>query len=160
MDIALWDILGKLLEVPIYKLLGGGARNRIRLYEFVGGNTPEAAAKSVERVKGAGFNVLRLGYNINLERKPDSVPDMRIRELKRPWDLKHGVNIVKWIREAGGDDVDIIVFGHSHEPFNQTISGVLMVNPGSPTVRASAPWPSYGIIDIGEAVHARIIRLM
>ena len=58
------------------------------------------------------------------------------------------------------DDVDIIVFGHSHEPFNQTISGVLMFNPGSPTVRASAPWPSYGIIDIGETIDARIIRLM
>jgi len=57
------------------------------------------------------------------------------------------------------EDVDIIVFGHSHQPFNQTISGVLMVNPGSPTARTSAPWPSYGIIDIGETVNASIIQL-
>src|SRR5690348_2286090 len=40
-EIALWDILGQALEVPIYKLLGGAARERIRMYLDVAG-TPEA----------------------------------------------------------------------------------------------------------------------
>jgi len=39
-EIALWDILGQALEVPIYKLLGGAARSRIRMYLDVG-SAPE-----------------------------------------------------------------------------------------------------------------------
>src|SRR3981081_2061521 len=38
-EIALWDIVGKALGVPIYKLLGGAARKRVRLYKDVGGAT-------------------------------------------------------------------------------------------------------------------------
>src|SRR3990172_8974567 len=39
-DIALWDILGKSLNVPIYRLLGGACRERVRMYTGVGGATP------------------------------------------------------------------------------------------------------------------------
>ena len=40
-EIALWDILGKITDLPIYQLLGGAARDRIRLYNWIGGRTPE-----------------------------------------------------------------------------------------------------------------------
>ena len=43
-DQALWDIKGKRLGVPVYDLLGGPTRRRVRLYTHVGGNTPEATA--------------------------------------------------------------------------------------------------------------------
>jgi len=113
MDIALWDILGKLLDVPVYRLLGGGARDHVRLYAHVGGSSPEAVAESTARVKEEGFTVFRAGTNIvRSETKPDITPDATIREIPRPWDLKFAVAITEAIREAGGDDIDIIVDGH------------------------------------------------
>ena len=40
-DMALWDIKGKVLEVPVYQLLGGLARKKVRLYGHVTGQTAE-----------------------------------------------------------------------------------------------------------------------
>ena len=51
-EIALWDILGQALGVPIYKLLGGAARKRIRLYKDVGGETTEQLVESFVRGQG------------------------------------------------------------------------------------------------------------
>ena len=48
-------------------------------------------------------------------------------------------------------EVDIIIFGHTHEPMNKSVDGVLLFNPG----RASQ---SYGIIEIGEAMKGWIRR--
>ena len=56
-DIALWDILGQALGQPIYKLLGGEARQRIRCYAGGGGDTPESWAKT----KADGFTASRVG---------------------------------------------------------------------------------------------------
>src|ERR1041384_3315573 len=53
-EIALWDILGKALGVPIYKLLGGAARKRVRLYLDVGA-TPEAFLQA----KAEGFTAAK-----------------------------------------------------------------------------------------------------
>ena len=65
------------------------------------------------------------------------------------------------VRKKFGKDVDIIVFGHSHHPMNETIDGVLMFNPGSPTEKRSAPHRTFGIIEIAGngSIDARIINL-
>ena len=47
-------------------------------------------------------------------------------------------------------DVDIVIFGHSHIPFNQKIKGVLFFNPGSPNDTIFAPYCSYGLIEIDK----------
>jgi len=96
-DIALWDILGKLLDVPIYKLLGGPARRRIRLYVHVRGQTPEALAEQTAKAKAEGFTAVRSGLAFQ-----------RGLTVERPWDLKHAVSLIEAIRKAAGDDVDII----------------------------------------------------
>ena len=46
------------------------------------------------------------------------------------------------------DKVDIIVFGHSHQPLILTKNKVLMINPGSPTCKRREPWYSYIILEI------------
>jgi putative phosphoesterase len=55
--------------------------------------------------------------------------------------------------------VDVIVFGHSHLPYCETVKKTLFFNPGSPTDRIFAPYTSYGILELGDTVAGRIIRL-
>ncbi len=62
--------------------------------------------------------------------------------------------------EFKSDNVDCVVFGHSHQVFNQTIDGVLMFNPGSPTDTMSAHFKSFGILEVSpEGIKGEIIRL-
>lgn len=39
-DIALWDLKGRNLGVPVYQLLGGKVRNKVQVYAWVGGDRP------------------------------------------------------------------------------------------------------------------------
>ncbi|MCC6758735.1 MAG: metallophosphoesterase family protein [Candidatus Omnitrophica bacterium] len=48
------------------------------------------------------------------------------------------------------DKVDIVIFGHSHQPLNQKEGDVLYFNPGSPNDTVFAPYCSYGIIEIDD----------
>lgn len=45
------------------------------------------------------------------------------------------------------DKIDAVIFGHSHQPFNQTMGHVLYFNPGSPNDTIFAPYCSYGILE-------------
>ncbi len=63
-------------------------------------------------------------------------------------------------KEFSKDDVDCIVFGHSHIPVNETIDGVLYFNPGSPNDLISAPSCSYGILEINqEKIRGTIVKV-
>ena len=57
-DQALWDIKGKALGVPVYELLGGAVREKIRVYAWIGGDRPrEVRERAVEKAQ-AGFTAL------------------------------------------------------------------------------------------------------
>jgi galactonate dehydratase len=58
-DIALWDIAGKHYGAPVYQLLGGRCRDKVRVYIHIGGETPEALAESARRAVQAGFTAVR-----------------------------------------------------------------------------------------------------
>jgi len=47
-DIALWDIQGKALGVPVYRLLGGATRDKVLVYRHVGGGTPQQLAENAQ----------------------------------------------------------------------------------------------------------------
>ena len=57
------------------------------------------------------------------------------------------------------EDVDVIVFGHSHTPLNEVEEGVLFFNPGSPTDKVFAPYNSIGILHVDKKIKGEIIRL-
>jgi putative phosphoesterase len=56
-------------------------------------------------------------------------------------------------------DAEIVLFGHSHQPYCKRENGRLLFNPGSPTERRWSPHRSFGVLEVGETVHASIIRL-
>src|SRR6185295_5077570 len=61
---ALWDIKGKKLGVPVYELLGGPTRQRVRLYTHVGGPSPEEAADRARGLVEQGFTALKMGPRV------------------------------------------------------------------------------------------------
>jgi len=78
--------------------------------------------------------------------------------------LMHGAGapaqLVEFMARAFKDDnVDIIVFGHSHRPLNEEKEGILFFNPGSAMDKVYAPYNSYGIIELNGKIEAKIIKL-
>jgi len=59
-DQALWDIKGKTLGVPVYQLLGGLVRDRMKTYSWVGGDRPSDVIAGVRKLMDAGFDTFKL----------------------------------------------------------------------------------------------------
>ena len=93
---ALWDLTGKAMGVPVYKLLGGPTRDRIRIYK--GGARPENIKAYVDQ----GFNAFKTGV---AKERP-----ARIIESKAFVD--RAVSHFAALREAGGSEVDIAIDFH------------------------------------------------
>jgi len=80
---ALWDIAGQALGVPIYKLLGGAARKRVRLYKDVGGNTAEQLVESFQQARAEGYTAAKSGF-ITVDKELVR-PAYATREAARSW---------------------------------------------------------------------------
>lgn len=106
---ACWDIWGKSLGVPVYQLLGGAVRDSIRMYDHLGGgemqalylqDQPERMAERARESVAAGYSAIKVL----------AVP------ISEPLDgmavLRHADRCMAAIREAVGDDVDIMVDLH------------------------------------------------
>jgi len=59
-DQALWDIKGKRLGVPVYELLGGLVRDRMKTYSWVGGDRPADIIANIRRLTEAGFDTFKM----------------------------------------------------------------------------------------------------
>jgi galactonate dehydratase len=108
-DTALWDILGKSLGVPIYRLLGGACRDRVRISTGVGGLTPEEAADNARALVEAGYTCMKAGpYPLASGTIERGQPAFRGPITLNPHEIvRRSVAKVRAIREAVGDDVDI-----------------------------------------------------
>ncbi len=75
LDQALWDIKGKIANMPVYQLLGGKCRFAVDTYTHASGKTPEEALDSVQKYMDEGFRHIRIqlgGYGAtHLTEKPD-----------------------------------------------------------------------------------------
>lgn len=96
-DIALWDILGQALGQPIYKLLGGPIRDRIRVYGGSGGTTAEAWA----RTKADGYTASRVQW-----------PRGSITEM---------IEYTKAMRRAAGPTHEIAIHGAGRLPTSEAL---------------------------------------
>jgi galactonate dehydratase len=95
-DHALWDIKGKLLNVPIYELLGGPTRDRVRIYGRA--STPE----QMKQRKAEGYTIIKTGV----------AKERPARAVENPAFIKHAVENFAALREAGGDSMDIGIDFH------------------------------------------------
>ncbi|WP_116127777.1 galactonate dehydratase [Lewinella sp. IMCC34183] len=59
-DQALWDIKGKALGVPVYQLLGGAVRDKMRIYGWIGGDTPDELAAAARKRVDNGFTAVKM----------------------------------------------------------------------------------------------------
>ena len=100
-DIALWDIKGKHLGVPIWELLGGNCRDKIRLHLLGGGSTPETMFESAKAAVAEGFTALKFDPLVG------KFQDMALDRL-----VKTARDLVDAAREGGGPDLDLIVEVH------------------------------------------------
>ncbi len=95
-DMALWDIKGKALGVPVYELLGGPTRNRVRVYAHSG--TPEAMKQAIAR----GFTAFKTGP---AKRRAS-------RYVENPREVAYAVERFAELRKTVGDGVDIGIDFH------------------------------------------------
>lgn len=110
-EIALWDVAGKALGVPVYRLLGGKFRDRIRIYcDCHGGEegTPESDGRKAKEVVEMGFNAIK--FDIDDANNPHKLDAYN-------WSTTPGehsimVERVAAIREAIGPEIDLAIDMH------------------------------------------------
>lgn len=59
-DQALWDIKGKYFHTPVYELMGGSCRDKIRVYSWIGGDRPSDVARDALEKKKVGFTAIKM----------------------------------------------------------------------------------------------------
>lgn len=97
---AMWDILGKWLDQPVYQLLGGATREKIRMYGWLGGETYGDHIESAKVSVNAGFTALKMGLYgaLNIVDTP-AVVEENVRRFAK-------------IRETVGPTVDVGIDFH------------------------------------------------
>ncbi len=103
LEMACWDILGKVLNRPVHALLGGAMRERIRAYAngwYQGPRDPAFFAERAQAVVAMGYTALKF----------DPFGDA-YRFIDRD-ELRRSLAIVGAVREAVGDAVDLLIEGH------------------------------------------------
>lgn len=101
-DQALWDIKGKRLDVPVYELLGGRARERVRVYTWLGGDRETASDTAHEELKTTAQEALDQGYR-SLVMKATA----KTRLIDTPAMVETAASRLGTVREEVGQNVDI-----------------------------------------------------
>ena len=102
-EIACWDILGKSLNRPLWQLLGGKQRPRLRVYAngwYQGPRDPAFFAEAAAKVKAMGYTALKFD------------PFGTAYRFFDPAEEKRSLAIVRAVREALGADMDLGIEGH------------------------------------------------
>ena len=93
-DQALWDIKGKVLGAPVYELLGGLVRDRMKMYSWVGGDRPADVIAGIRKLQAIGFNTFKL----------NGCEEMGLIDTSKTVDA--AVAVVAEIRSAFGNEIE------------------------------------------------------
>jgi L-alanine-DL-glutamate epimerase-like enolase superfamily enzyme len=125
-EMALWDVAGKVAGLPVFKLLGGKIRDRVRVYNGavrtpMTGFTPQHFAENVARMKEAkeGFTIVKQGIGFHSQMKTE-IPDFfygepsaavfhgqLVRGLLTERGLNHVVACIEAMKEVLGDEIGL-----------------------------------------------------
>ncbi len=114
-DLACWDIMGKKLNLPVYKLLGGQVRDRVPMAWVVGiGTIDEMVAESVEYVSKYGFQTVKLKVGRESRKDLDVVREVRAAlgpDVKIRVDANQGYDVstaIKTLRQMERYDLELV----------------------------------------------------
>lgn len=142
LDIALWDILGKSLNQPIYRLMGGAYRHRIPAYaSTLMPETPDEAERHAKELANEGFRAIKFGWG-PLGRDPDL-----------------DVELVRAVRKGAGDTIHIMLdIGFGWKNAHHAIDMTRRVQPFNPywIEEPLRPDDRDGYATLADAVNVRI----
>jgi len=142
-DIALWDVAGKLLGQPVHRLLGGPFRDELPLYSHSGGDDPFDRSRWRDRAQELvggrlGFRAFKVDVHhalgIPMQQYVPSIGPAEARAVRRYYALA---------REAFGDDVDIIAHCHAELDVPSAVRVAAAVEPIDPLFYEDPLDPSY-----------------
>ncbi|PMD62335.1 mandelate racemase/muconate lactonizing protein-like protein [Hyaloscypha bicolor E] len=111
-DIALWDLKARKLGVPIYQLIGGKVRDKIKVYAWIGGDRPSDITAQAEARKAQGFTAVKMNGTEDLG------------WLDSPSALDDCVERLKAVK-AVGMDAGIDFHGRVHKPMAKQLAKAL-----------------------------------
>ena len=138
-DVALWDILGQVCRQPVWKLLGGAAQEKVRIYNTCGGPGYGAVSNDSAEAQHPGWPgygdegspgplednwaSIHSAGNLAAELVGESIVGMKLWPFDRyvhrngglylsPADIEEGMKPLREIRERVGDDIEIMIEGH------------------------------------------------
>ncbi len=122
-DIALYDIVGKKLGIPVYKMLGGQVHQQLRIYA---NGWTEGIPRTPEGYFAKTKELVTKGYT-GCKFDPFNTSPFN-REVAQA-DLRFGVQLTKAIREAGGPDYDIAIDVHGRWDTKSTLEIIRALEP-------------------------------
>ena len=111
-DQALWDIKGKFYGAPVYELMGGTCRDKMRVYSWIGGDRPSDVARDALEKKAKGFSAIKMNATEELQM------------VDRYEKIDEVLERVAAIREAAGKHFGIAVdfHGRVHKPMAKILA--------------------------------------
>jgi 2-dehydro-3-deoxyphosphogalactonate aldolase len=126
-EMACWDIVGKAVKQPVYNLLGGKYRSKVRAYTYIyEWHAPEPAPKAAEaaaKLLDAGFTAMKF------DPIPPIAPAPRELSLE---ELRYAESVVKAIRKEVGDRADILMGTHGQLNTHSALRYARMLEPYDP----------------------------
>lgn len=115
LEMALWDIKGKALNLPIYEFLGGAARDKIKVYSWIGGDRPQDVLEQAQDRVDRGFTAVKMNGTSELH---------YIDSFKK---INEVVDRVASIRNKFGDALEIGIdfHGRVHKPMAKVLAKAL-----------------------------------
>jgi mannonate dehydratase len=110
-DMALWDIKGKIAGLPVYELLGGKSREGVPYYKHVNGSTLDEITEKVESLKKQNVKHIRIQWGLyggipsNLNTPPNSEPGFYLNPTQYILDT---IKMFEHVRKHCGDEIELI----------------------------------------------------
>ena len=131
-DQALWDIAGKHRGAPVHELLGGPVRDQVRMYGWVGGDSPSELTEGVQRQVDAGLTAVKMNVSGRME------------PIASPKDIADAVARAEAARAVLGDSRDLAIDFHGRVSMANARRLVKALEPVAPIFVEEPLVPEHG----------------